>query len=85
MADKALIKILSSTANLYQTTGMNLGLSCFSLGAPTLDLGLEITKSRKFVISGIHLNYKILISNSCFNARQNDTTRKVFYMGVGAP
>jgi hypothetical protein len=45
-----------------------------ALQAPTPDLLLETTKSRKVWNSGIRLNYKIISSSSYFTASQNGTT-----------
>jgi hypothetical protein len=67
----------SKELQIRRTTYKNQGHShCLALLAPTLDLRLEIMKSRKFVISRILPNYKILISTSNFTASQNGTTKQ---------
>jgi hypothetical protein len=55
---------------------MNVGQAhCPALRAPTPDLWLEITKSKK-CDSGVHLNHKILISSSYLTASQNGKKKK---------
>jgi hypothetical protein len=61
---------------------------CLALRAPTLDLCLKIAKSRKVVLSWIHLTYKNLMSSSfSFSLCQTCTARQtcmITIMRVGA-